>query len=81
MRLLFVCFLAHWVKCNENYTLSPELLQSVFGNLTDIKPLSDEPIATTLKPLSEPGLVLYKPDNYRPSFAEYDKFDWTLTKQ
>ncbi|VVC95122.1 unnamed protein product [Leptidea sinapis] len=81
MRLLFVCFLAHWVKCNENYTLSPELLQSVFGNLTDIKPLSDEPIATTLKPLSEPGLVLYKPDNYRPSFAEYDKFDWTLTKR
>ncbi|XP_022131136.2 uncharacterized protein LOC111004416 [Pieris rapae] len=76
MRLFLVVFLASFALCDENYTL--QNIEKVFGSsfgapfIEQLPPLAQIPTN-----LTENDLL----DDYRPSVAEYDKFDWILTKR
>lgn len=62
---------------SDNVSIDPETLQSVFGN---------PPTAGQASVVTPSNGTLVDPDywdsddNYMPANADYDKFDWTLTK-
>ncbi|XP_047537845.1 uncharacterized protein LOC125071568 [Vanessa atalanta] len=85
MRLLFVIFLVPISICSSNIPITSELLESVFGNPDS--EASPSAISSQVVPVtpSPDGMTdteyLEAIDKYVPSLADYDKFDWSLTKR
>ncbi|CAH2211066.1 jg23928, partial [Pararge aegeria aegeria] len=75
--------------CGSNTAITPELLETVFGKPNNgtipaaapaqAKPISPEAIAIADAVPDYVADVLEQ--TYVPSPADYDKFDWTLTKR
>ncbi|XP_046972380.1 uncharacterized protein LOC124539101 [Vanessa cardui] len=85
MRLLLVIFLVPISICSSNIPITSELLESVFGIPdSEARPsaISSQVVPVTPSP---DGMAdsdyLEAIDKYVPSVADYDKFDWTLTKR
>nr|XP_032522704.1 uncharacterized protein LOC116774155 [Danaus plexippus plexippus] len=87
MKLLLLIFLVPLTICSANIPISPDLLETVFGHpdnaTNDLKPAVSQalPVAPgSVNPAYHPTYP--KPiEQYYPALAEYDKFDWTLTKR
>ncbi|XP_034835955.1 serine protease inhibitor 2-like [Maniola hyperantus] len=93
MRWILLIFLVPATICSPNAAISPELLETVFGIPNNgsvplaapvqAKPISPEAIAAAL-PAEAIAVSDYSDvvePSYTPSVADYDKFDWTLTKR
>uniref|UniRef100_S4P9U3 Serine protease inhibitor 3 n=2 Tax=Pararge aegeria TaxID=116150 RepID=S4P9U3_9NEOP len=89
MRWFLVIFLVPLTICGSNTAITPELLETVFGKPNNgtipaaapaqAKPISPEAIAIADAVPDYVADVLEQ--TYVPSPADYDKFDWTLTKR
>ncbi|XP_052744245.1 probable RNA-directed DNA polymerase from transposon BS [Bicyclus anynana] len=72
--------------CSSKSAITPELLETVFGSphngtvaIEAAPPAQAKPILPEALPDS--AVADYADQSYVPSVADYDKFDWTLTKR
>ncbi|CAH0731945.1 unnamed protein product, partial [Brenthis ino] len=87
MKFFLVIFLVPFTICSTNIAITPELLESVFGNpgLSTSETITQA--FAQASPVSPPkndaqAATQYENvDQYLPSNVNYDKFDWTLTKR
>ncbi|XP_038207482.1 plasma protease C1 inhibitor-like [Zerene cesonia] len=85
MRLLLVIFLVPCVLCGTNFTITQDLLEEVFGKPQSLfAPAAAPPSSVLLQDSGNSTIDLGDLDSidiYTPSIADYDRFDWTLTKR
>lgn len=62
---------------SSNISIDPETLQNVFGNAPNAGPASG--VTPNNGTLVDPD-YWDSDDNYMPANADYDKFDWILSK-
>ncbi|XP_050355221.1 uncharacterized protein LOC126776614 [Nymphalis io] len=82
MRLLLVIFLVPITICSSNIPITSELLESVFGNPdSGASPVAISSQVVPVTPIPDAITNTEYLDMYVPSEADYDKFDWSLTKR
>ncbi|XP_053616051.1 uncharacterized protein LOC128678491 [Plodia interpunctella] len=82
-RFCFVLFVVPYISCSAVPNIDQQLLQDVFGPAAAASTLRQ---VAAVKPINDTLVDLDywdNPDNdqYTPAAADYDKFDWTLTKR
>ncbi|CAK1593797.1 unnamed protein product [Parnassius mnemosyne] len=84
LKLSFILFLVPFIQCDQSGTdLNADIIREIFGNATYQAP----PQAIQVAAITPANNTLVDPeyletmDVYYPAAADYDKFDWTLTKR
>ncbi|CAH0596278.1 unnamed protein product [Chrysodeixis includens] len=84
---VFVLFIASLAVCAAaGPPIDPQLLQSVFGAAAPGFAAPASAQAVPVRPATDNGTLVDPdywdaPDNFSPAPADYDRFDWTLTKR